>query len=377
MGAAAVFFVVYLTAKGTSELTAGIIISAMNLLIVYLQPKLARLVEESENFSLIQLLQTLSLVAVLLAVLMIVFDQVNLLAIIFISLIFLITFLMIPFIASMSMHFINKGINLNYGLIRSMGSLGFALTTAILGGLVENYGLLMIPISLLIGYLLVFTMMIFMKRIESSLAEPVEEDLISLRDEPDKKQEALFKKYPTFFYVLLGSFFFFAFHNMVSTYMISIVEMVGGSERHLGYAMAIGALSEMPVMIFYGKIQDYASNQKLLLVSAFAFFFKAIALFVSSSIAGVYFAQFLQLFSFGLYAVASIYFTNDLMDRKDKLTGQAQLASVQTFSGVIGNLIGGLMIENLTVRFMLFASLLITALGSFSFYRGLKVTKKT
>ena len=49
-----------------------------------------------------------------------------------------------PLINSVSVYYVNQGVNVDFGAARGIGSLSYALASYLLGGLVENYGCSMI-----------------------------------------------------------------------------------------------------------------------------------------------------------------------------------------------------------------------------------------
>lgn len=57
-----------------------------------------------------------------------------------------------PLINSVSVYYVNKGINVDFGAARGVGSLSYAAASYLLGGLVERYGCSVILVA---GFLMV------------------------------------------------------------------------------------------------------------------------------------------------------------------------------------------------------------------------------
>ena len=67
--------------------------------------------------------------------------------------------------------------------------------------------------------------------------------------------------------------------------------------------------------------------------------------------------------SFAIFVPASVYYINNLMPANDKIKGQAYMTTT-TLGGVIGSLLGGTLIDALSVPSMLLIATIISALGT-------------
>ena len=131
----------------------------------------------------------------------------------------------------------------------------------------------------------------------------------------------------------------------MTVYLLQILENVGGNTGHLGVALAIGAVTEVPILFLFSYIIKRCPASKLLIISGFSYIMKSMIMLFAGNIGMIYAAHLLQPFSYGLYASATVYFTNDCMREEDKVTGQSLMTMTMAIGSVAGNLIGGWLID--------------------------------
>lgn len=128
-----------------------------------------------------------------------------------------------------------------------------------------------------------------------------------------------FQKYKKFTVLLIASTLLFACHNAINSYMINIVEQVGGDSSHMGKAVALAAIVEFPVMMVYIFMCKKIPSSFWIKLSCIFFTIKAIITLFATSMTGIYIGQFIQIAAFAIFLPATIYYTNELMDSKDKI----------------------------------------------------------
>lgn len=241
-----------------------------------------------------------------------------------------------PFINGASFYYEQKSYKIKFGISRGTGSLLFAILSYIIGALLVAVGERIISILGIIlsisFFVVIFTMPYFGK--------VKEETQISIRENSN-----FIKKYPVFVIVLIASTLLMIFHNTTSTYMLQTLESVGGTNKELGLAYFIGAMTELPIMFGFSLIKKKLSPYMMLLICSISFVIKGLLFLLASSLFSIYLAQLLQLSSFALFAGASVFYADQAMDLKDKLKGQTLMSATITLGGVFGNLIGGYMIK--------------------------------
>ncbi len=189
------------------------------------------------------------------------------------------------------------------------------------------------------------------------------------------KDKYFFQEYKMFSLLLLGVVFLFAFHNMINTYLVQIITNVGGDSQDMGTSLAIAALCELPAMFLFSKVVKKISSNKLLMLSGVFFTIKSVAFYFSHSVLMIHLSQMLQILSFALYIPASVHYANQVMKEEDKIKGQALFTAALTAGGVVGNLLGGYLIDSKGVSTMLLWCIVFSAAGMIIFFFSAREVK--
>lgn len=377
------FAAVYLLEKGFENSQVGIVIALGNILGVIAQPLFASIADASGRLSLHKLTLLLAAAALMLRIAALVIPDLILpVAVLFIVTDALIQVLQ-PLVNSVSVYYVNRGVELNFGLARGLGSVSYAVVSSTLGRLVERYhSMAVLVLGIVIMGMIVAVMW--------SLPEFPDEDAVSgdaetgLRDKAaavgengavsadagkvlaagESARGNFFLRYPRFFVAMVGFICLFTAHFMVNNFMIRIVEPLGGTAAQMGTAMAISAVAEIPTMFLFARIVKRIPSGSLLKISALFFTLKAAAYAVAVNMPMFYIAQTLQIGGFALCVPASVYYVNEVMEEHDKFKGQAIMAAANTLGGVMGSLLGGVFLDAVGIAWALRAGVMISALGA-------------
>jgi PPP family 3-phenylpropionic acid transporter len=145
--------------------------------------------------------------------------------------------------------------------------------------------------------------------------------------------------------MLLASLLMLTSHNIVNTYLLQIIQSLGGNRRQFGISLAIQAVVEVPILFSFSKLIKHFRTTSLMLIAAIGFALKAMLYAVSSNISMIYLTQFTQMCSFAIFASASVYYTSERIAEEDQITGQAYMTSMIAAGTVLGSLIGGWILE--------------------------------
>ena len=264
---------------------------------------------------------------------------------------------MIPLMSSFGMEYVNQKCDVNFGVARGIGSLGWEVSAVFIGILLEKYSPELLGYIYVLSAGIMFVNVLFM------------EDLGHVT-EPSKIQEKegglLFKclKDTIFLMVALGILLDNISHAICTTYTINIVQSVGGSESAAGLAQFFGAGSEMIGMVIFAMlIRKYSSIQVLKISSVF-FAIRFLFLIFAGNLPMVMVGYALQGPSAGFYIPAAVYFVNDRMKPWNRTQGQA-IFNVLTsgMANFIGNVIGGRLIDQLGLRYTLISCFIFAAVG--------------
>ena len=352
---------VFLLSRGFSNSGVGYVVAGGSLLSALLQPIAGAFADKSRRFILHRLIVVISLVMMLSAGLLLVpghsFWVMALLYGILVAFLQMVT----PLDFSLGMYFINRGVKINFGIARGMGSLAYALLSYILGILTEKMStdVVMVAVILLYSVLILSVITFHFKG--------VPEVPFSDTREHTRKTGSLsgfLKSHPSFAGVVAGVSLLFISHNIISNYMFQIVSHVGRGTAEMGTAITIAAVLEIPVLFLLSAINRFLRSGTLLKVSCVFFAIKALFIFLASNIETIYMAQCFQILGFGLYAGISVCYVNHTIEEPFRTRGQAFMTMSNTAGAVAGSLLGGWLLDLTSVRVMNLVSLATALLGA-------------
>lgn len=249
-----------------------------------------------------------------------------------------------PLVNSLGVTSINCGCKLNYGVSKSASSVTYALVCFVLGRVTAELGGRPVPWAITLCTALFFL----------SLCLYPAQRTPKVQGQPKGAQGlAFFKKYPRFTGVLAGCVLIFTGHVLLNNFTLQIIRSKGGDSSHMGLAMALAALSELPTMLLFTKMLRWRSSGFWMKLTGFFFLLKNLGSWLAPNVTVYYLFQLTQLLAWALIAVASVYYINAVMAPEDAVKGQAYYTMTYTLASVIGALLGGRMIDLWGVNAML------------------------
>lgn len=360
------FATVYLVSTGRSASDIGILIAVANITGALLQPVAAELADRTEGLTLSQLVLILAGAGVLGSLWLFLTDGV-LTLILYGGLVALLHVIM-PLMNALGMAYNNSGQRCNFGLARAMGSLGFALISYVLGILVDRWGSWTIPLTA--GGLFLILVLV-MALGQQPLLDP--KDPGPVQGIPKGVSlKALMTGYPGFLAVLAGVFLIYGFHNITNIYLIQIMETVGGSAREMGITIGLAAVLELPAMIFFSRLHRRLGSSRILQLSSVFWVMKSLGYLLAGRVGHIYATQLFQALAFAPFTPGVVYYTDELMADRDKVRGQAYMATANTLGGVLGSLSGGFFLDFRGVGAMILFGVGLAVTGAAAVFRGLR-----
>lgn len=367
------FAAVFLQSRNFKNTQIGLVLALASILSILMQPVVAAFADKTKKVSLRQIILTLMIIVYLLAFLLyIVPDNFWPVAVIYVM-INAISFTLNPLFNSLALEYMNLGVPMNYGLARGIGSIAFAVMSYFLGYLVNRLGAGILLNMFLITYCSAIAAAFFFKiKLPDSMfsADLNPGSLNSLTQYQIKENNTssgiltFLIKYKRFLLFLAGVSMIFYSHSLINTFLINIVENVGGSSADLGISLSIAAALELPAMAGFIFIARKYRCNKLVILSAFFFLVKAIIIWLAPNVLMVYLSQACQMISYALFTPASVYYVNSIVDENDRVKGQAMLGVATIgLAGSTANITGGKILDSMGVSDMLMLGTIVTALG--------------
>lgn len=340
----------YLLSRGFNNISIGIVLAAANILAILMQPAMASWVD-GEKISLTKLMGLILTGLILCALAL----QAHFAELIFFCLVQIAVYSINPLLNTYSVKCNRQGYTVDFGISKGISSLSYALFSLLLGALLKIYGAKLIPAAS-IGISILFILSLWKTTPRFRGDSPISKE--------GKRGPSLLSKMPALWGVLLSVTLIYSNYSMFNSYLVHTIRHLGGAESQLGIAVAIASASEVPVMILFTKIMQRVKLSKLLCIAAFFFTLKTFLAYLAPNIFSLFLTQAIQMFSFGLYLPASVYYMASITEVKDQAKGQAYMTSAATLGSLIASVLGGMIVEAYGAPRMLLLAASLSALGT-------------
>ena len=258
---------------------------------------------------------------------------------------------------ALMMQYVDNGIPARYGWPRGVGSITYATMAWVLGILMERYTPnIILPVFLLMCGLSLVAIL--------TLPDPGPR---KLRESGRKVSYIeMLRSNPTLVLLLCACILAGVGQCAGSTFLIRVVEKLGGTSEELGLAMFIQAGVELPAMFASSWLLKRFSARVLLTLSFCAGGLKMLMLALVPSLPLLYGVMAFSVFCFGIFGFASVLFVNSIAGEQEKVRAQSLLSLCYTSGagGILGNLLAGALIGPLGVSNLLLVSACLCACGA-------------
>lgn len=255
-------------------------------------------------------------------------------------------------------------LHLNFGVIRSAGSVLFAIGGVIISSLLPFVGLkstfwlcglLMLPVVVLTLF----------AREPNGRRRPVPEQKAG-EVAPVKQKLNLGELFKNYHYVtfLVFTFLFYLAVNCEGNFIPYFMKSIGVDTGQYGIVLAYRALFEVPFLILMLKLRRRFPLKYLVMASAIFMALECLcfSLFASSLVSMVLFATFFGLGN-GLFIGSALNYIYELAPDHLKASAQAFFASVSSIAGILGNLLGGVIFDAIGAKPFYFVVFLLYLLS--------------
>ncbi|NLJ96662.1 MAG: MFS transporter [Clostridiales bacterium] len=364
------FAAIYLQYRNFNNTQIGIVLSLSAILSIILQPVVSAFADKSKKKTVRNIILILLLIAFASAILL----NIKANSLLFIGCVFAIItaiqFTINPLLNSYALEYINKGYPFNYGLARGTGSIAFAITSFFLGHGVSRFsGAIIVPFFL-ISYVFLFLSASFF-RLKDTDKEAANlsknhriEDISDENENPPSTILGFFIKYKRFTLMLVGITMLFYAHSLINTYLINIMENVGGDSSDMGLSLTIAAALELPTMAAFAYIIKKLRCHTIIKTASFFFLMKSLFIWLAPNVNIVHLSQAFQMLSFALFTPASVYYVNSIINKEDRNKGQAMMGVATIgLSGTIAYITGGNLLDTRDPSYMLLMGFIVSIVG--------------
>lgn len=348
------FVAIYLKNKGLDNTLIGIVTGSSCILITFISPLVSKFVESNEKITIPKMMDILMLVSSVLF-LLISFVDVPAFLLVLIYIANLTLFLTaVPLLSTIAMNYNARGKEINFGLSRGMGSVSYAASAVLLSNMIDilnpNWLSAVYSISAVLFLVLIH-----------SLPDYVEE---KGHQESSGSVLTVIRKYKTLTLVLLGWAFAFAASTSLSTYLINVVDNLGGNTKIYGFAIFVMAASEMPAMAVTRKLMRRFDAMSLILVAGICYIFRNIMVALAPNLVFLFAGMLFQSVTYGLLTSVLTYYVADICEKQDQVMGQTLIGMMTTGLGsMLGNVLGGVLQDMFGLQAMLMFVTVSTIIG--------------
>ena len=252
---------------------------------------------------------------------------------------------------ALAMAAIHRGQRLNFSFARGFGSISFGVGAQLAVPLMERWGLGVIPGgTALLCLLLLISCLPFSHR--AAAADEGSPDPIGV----------FFRNNKPFVLFLIAAVLLYIGHNALSSYMFQIAVFKGDGNAQ-GTALLIAAVSEIPTIFLFSLLLKWKSSGKWVCLSGVFLTLRLFMTLLLPGIGGLYAAQLFQILGYALFCVSTVYYVGQTIDKRNVVKGQTYLGITNTFGALLAHFTGGLLIDLVGVRSMMFICASISMLG--------------
>ena len=276
-----------------------------------------------------------------------------------------------PLYNSLAMQYLEAGKDLKYSVARGFGSIAYALCCIVLGHIVDVSG---VETTLLLQlWMLAFSLLI----VVTFRTCPIPEQKNRVSDKPHSTWYVIAanKSYSIF---LLASVFLFIGNNMTTSFLVDVVDKLGGTNVHVGYCQFVLAAAEFPMALIFMKLKRRIGTQNIMRICAVFILVKIIGILAAPNLPVLIGVHVFQMLGAGLYWSGSVYYVNENVEAADRVKGQSLVAIFSTGIGSgIGSLISGWVSKNYGIDTLICAGAVCAGLGVLAMFAAMKMSKKT
>ncbi len=331
------FSSVYLRAHGLNDSAIGVVLALGTVLNIVAQPIAGGLADRARRCSLNVLIAMFyALIFVAGLALMTVAKSAWMVAALFVVLHFGIS-ISESFTASLAMEQVNRGVNLNFGLARGIGSVGYGVASLVLGQMVAQNGeAVVMPYLVALCVLCVAALLPFGTPGATMRTQKEHIQTQSMGD--------FIRENRRFCLFVVGIALMLYSYCVRANYMYQIVLSVGGDVEQYGTISAFTAFVELPAMACYPMLAKRFKARSIVLFASVCFVVRTVILCFANSMVWVYVSQSMQMVSYALFIPAAVYYVNHVVGERNRNKGQTFLNAGQSTSSICASLLGGWML---------------------------------
>ena len=333
------YAVYFLNENGYAASEIAILMAVTGIVAAVTQPFIGYYADSNKKIDFKNILYVFGVIVILLFLGLLYFDKNKLVAGILFSAIYVFTNGMSPFVNSSCFYYKDRGMDVDYGVVRGFGSFSFAVFSYVLGSTTKLFGSKAVAINGIVSAILFLLVAIIIPRVKDYKESNVTIEM-KAKSSIEKNDTSFIMKYKAFTLILISTVLAICFQNADCGYLIQMITELGGDSYNLGVANAIAAIVEIPIMFYISKLMKKISLSKLILIATFFYVLRGFVFTIPSMIA-LYMAQMMQMLTYAIIIPSTVYLSDEMMHEGDKNKGQTFVGLAVTMGFITGSFIGG------------------------------------
>jgi len=274
-----------------------------------------------------------------------------------------ITHLINTLISKLYMDLKKAGYEINFGIARGLGSLGYALTSLFAGSMLVSIH----PVFILFVCICLFLALLSISLYIRKKALPQYTSDSSQNIVKSAKETSLLSfiwSNKSFLFLVIGISIVSASNKTLTVFLVNIVDGVGGNTRHFGVISAYLALIEVPVSFLFSNLKKRYSVSLLLFFSMVFYTLKITGYTFAGSFGVLIAASSLQAFSTGIYQPSAVEYVRENITHNSTALAQSLMTGLPLLFSFISTVVFGFLLDKFSVSHVLPFTMLLAILGT-------------
>ncbi len=234
-----------------------------------------------------------------------------------------------------------------FGPIRAFGSIGWGISTLLVGRLIDTFGWNIIG-KLYIAFTSILLLISYKAKdakheVHGKEAHPINFDSLKI----------LGKNRDYVSLVVIFFLLYFSFHAL-GMFSVILIDDFGGTKTDIGLFWLLAAFCEVPILLNAKKIMQRIKPSLLLIASSFFFFIRVVLTAFAGSVISIILLSILQMFSFSILIFISKYLIDEVSPKNLKTSSQTIAAALSAgLSAIISLNLSGFIADKIGIQNML------------------------
>ena len=257
---------------------------------------------------------------------------------------------------------------MDYGKVRSFGSIAYAVTAVVYGWALNRFGLGIAFWSILILEILQF-----------GVTVTIPDDRRQGADVGHRNIWGAVLRKPSFFLFVLCYLLPSSIYALMDNYMPVLILERGGTSFHAGLSSFVMASIEFVFLMFYTKVANRIGTRNTLVLGMIGYFFKAVIISLMPTPTAIIAACVTQMISFCLFIPSVVRYIQETNAPEEAASAYSLLQVIDSvFSTIVANPAAGVLKEKLGTGWMLSLFGILSAVSGVAFWlltrNGIPVT---